>query len=191
MDRRIWRVSFLSLVAVSVCASAQQGDSVAKISGPLQAAIKKVSPTARVLQASEVDMENCEQVPKTPGLVKADFNGDGLEDAAALLVEHGSLKTYVAKGGGKYRRATFLFVILLNDGKGGYVTPTRERYSDGFPAWHFLTLVPAPQVFHGGVDDEETLELRNPGVMLTYCSKSASVYGVTGFKVRTIDLLSE
>jgi len=171
-------------------ASAQQQDPIAKGLGPLQAAITALSPTARVLQASEIDMRECESVPKTPGLVKADFNGDGFEDAAVLLVTHDSTKTYVS-GGVKYREATLVLAILLNDTKGGYTAASRETFQDSIPAWHFLTLVPAPQVFHGGVDDEETLELRNPGVMLTFCSKSASVYGVTGFKVRTIDLLSE
>ncbi len=184
------RISIFSLVAVSLYASAQQQHPIAKGLGPLQAAITALSPTARVLQASEIDMRECESVPKTPGLVKADFNGDGFEDAAVLLVTHDSTKTYVS-GGVKYREATLVLAILLNDTKGGYTAASRETFQDSIPAWHFLTLVPAPQVFHGGVDDEETLELRNPGVMLTFCGKSASVYGVTGFKVRTIDLLSE
>ncbi len=189
----MWRVSFISLAAVSLCASAQQQDSIAKVSGPLQAAIKTLSPRARVLQASEIDMRECESVPKTPGLVKADFNGDGFEDAAALLVTYDSRETYVSEGV-KYRKATFLFVILLNDGKGGYTTPTRDTFQGSIPGWSFLTLVPAPQVIHGQEGknlEERDLALQNPAVMLTFCSKGASVYAVTGFKVRELLLLSE
>lgn len=186
----MWRVPIFSLVAVSLFASAQQQVPTAKVLGPLQATIKTLSPTARVIQASEIDMRECESVPKTPGLVEADFNGDGFEDAAVLLVTHDSTKTYVS-GGVKYRKVTLVFVILLNDRKGGYTTARRETFQDTIPAWHFVTLVPAPQVFRGGIDDRDTLELRHPGAMLTFCSKSASVYGVTNFKVRTIDLLGE
>src|SRR5690349_19995980 len=101
------RVSIFSRVFVSLCASAQQQNPIAKGLGPLQVAIKALSPTARVLQASEIDMRECESVPKTPGMVKADFNGDGLEDAAVLLVTHRSTKTYVSESV-KYRKATFV-----------------------------------------------------------------------------------
>src|SRR5258706_13186465 len=106
----MWRVSLISLAAVSLCASAQQQDSIAKVSGPLQAAIKTLSPRARVLQASEIDMRECESVPKTPGLVKADFNGDGFEDAAGLVVRYASRETNEWEGG-KYRKAPYPFVI--------------------------------------------------------------------------------
>jgi|SRR5437588_4066831 len=96
----MWRIAMVLFLVLSWAASAQQGP---RISDSLQAAIGRVSPSASVLQAGEVGVQGCGPVPTTPGLVRADFNGDGLEDAAVLL------KTYVAKetsiwNGKEYRR---------------------------------------------------------------------------------------
>ena len=134
---RILQLAILALAAMSLQVSAQREGPGMTASDSLQAAIKRLSPTARVLQANEIDMQECESVPKAPGVVKADFNGDGLEDAAVLL------KVSVAKEvkiweGKQYREAKLMFVIFLNDGKGGYTTLKRENYENLLPAMLFL-----------------------------------------------------
>src|SRR5438034_6270469 len=96
------RIAMVLLLVVSWPASGQQELGISDV---LQAAIKKFSPTARVLQAGEINMEECEAVPKTPGLVRADFNGDGLEDAAVLLVTHVASEIKIYEGR-KYQKAT-------------------------------------------------------------------------------------
>ena len=154
-------------------------------SDSLQAAIKRLSPTARVLQANEIDMQECESVPKAPGVVKADFNGDGLEDAAVLL------KVSVAKEvkiweGKQYREAKLMFVIFLNDGKGGYTTLKRENYENLLPAMLFLDVIPPGKV--RDIDTGKDVVLRNPGVMLTFCGKSAVAYRVIRSTVQEIPL---
>jgi hypothetical protein len=66
-------------------ASADEPPANAEISKPLLEAIRKIAPNATILQANEIDAKGCGLLPKSPALVRADFNGDGLEDAAVLL----------------------------------------------------------------------------------------------------------
>src|SRR5690349_13410677 len=81
-------VLILSGVTLPLCCGGAWGTEPsvgAEVSKPLLAAIEKISPNTTILQASEVDAKGCAPTPKSPTLVRADFNGDGLEDAAVLL----------------------------------------------------------------------------------------------------------
>ena len=146
----------------------------------LQRAIGKAYPNASVLQPSEVDAESCDPVPKTPGLVLADFNGDGRQDAAALLKVRiaPELLRFDDK---EYRRADIVFAIFLNDGKGGYLVRQIDKFEHMVPfAFAVLELRKPGRV----TGLEGSVTLRNPGVMLGYCEKSAGLYYVQGTKVR-------
>ena len=177
--RRITVVLFLVL---SWPAFAQQGPG---IPGSLQAAIGNVSPTASLLQPGEVDAKGCAPTPKNPTLVRADLNGDGLEDAAVLL------KTFVSNEitiwqGQELRRADFLFVIFLNDGKGGYLARPLDKFPGHIPVGAFIELRTSGKVRPMGAKKDITFS--NPAIVLTYCEKSAAAYVVTGTRVKEIVL---
>jgi len=157
----------------------------AEVPKSLLAAIKKVSPNATILQANQVDAKSCAPVPKTPGLVRADLNGDGLEDAAVLL------KTFVSNEvtnwqGQELRKAEFLFVIFLNDGKGGYLVRPRDKFPGHIPAGAFIDLETSGKIRPLGATKDMTLS--NPVIVLTYCEKSAAAYVVTGTRVKEVPL---
>ena len=157
----------------------------AAISGPLQAAIRIVAPNSKVLQPNEINMRECESVPKSPGLARADFNGDGLEDAAAILKTHvaGDVRSFEGR---KYRKAELLFVIFINDGKGGYLTRTQDKYNNQIPAMMFVDVIPPRKI--RSIEEGKDVDLKNPAVMLTFCGQSAAAYVVTGSTVRGIPL---
>ncbi len=75
-------VALIGPVTISV-ACAEQEKSVN--SGALNASIRKLAPGAAVVVTQEVDAISCNPVGDNPGLVRADFNGDGRPDYAALL----------------------------------------------------------------------------------------------------------
>jgi hypothetical protein len=182
-DHMLRLAALLWLVTASLHASAQQPARVPEISGPLLAAIKKLSPTASLLQPNELDQGDCEQPKGPPGLVQADFNGDGLEDAAVLI------KAYVARDlkgppGQQYRESTLHFAVLLNDGKGGYRVAKQKKYHDNMPALSYSEAIP-PGTVRNIETGKDTL-LRNPGVMLVFCGKSAVAYVTKGMSVREI-----
>jgi len=152
---------------------------------PLLDAIKKVSPTGDILQANEIDVKSCAPVPKSPALVRADLNGDGLEDVAVLL------KTFVSNEitiwqGQKLRRANFLFVIFLNDGKGGYLARPLDQFEGHIPVGASIDLRAPGKLRPMGA--KKNMILSNPAIVLTYCEKSAAAYVVTGTRVSEIPL---
>ena len=150
----------------------------------LQQAIRKLSPSASVLQPSEVDAEGCDPVPRTPGLVLADFNGDGLQDAAVLLKMR--IKPEVKKFNDReYREVDMLFAIFLNDGQGGYLVRQVDKFPDIHPFIGAVIQVEKPGRVKG-MGGEVTL--KNPGVVLGFCEKSAGLYYVQGTKVRDLPL---
>lgn len=155
------------------------------VSEPLQRAMSQVAPKSRVLRGDEIDMRECEAVPQEPGLLRADFNGDGFEDAAALLVTSISSKTFTSDGV-IYRRAVLQFVFFLNDGRGGYSSVTVDKYRNLVPAMMFLDLIPARREYRN-VDGKESTSTK-PAVALTFCGKSAAVYSLTGTRVDVVPL---
>jgi len=168
-----------------VCAGADESSVGEQDSKPLLAAIKKVSPNATILQAKEVDTKSCGPTPKSPGLVRADFNGDGLDDAAVLL------KTFVSSEitiweSQELRRADFLFVIFLNDGKGGYLARPLDKFPGHIPAGAFIDLETSGKIRPLGAKKDVTLS--NPAIVLTYCEKSAAAYVATGTRIKEIPL---
>lgn len=180
-----WLALALAAVLSTACAAGST-PATTSISAPLQRAMHRVAPNGRILRASEIDMRECEAVPRTPGLLKADFNGDGFEDAAALIVTGISNQPFTSEGV-TYRRASLLFAIFLNDGKGGYSTPTADKYRNLIPAMMFVDLIPAERRIRNIEADKEVV-LANPAVMLTFCGKSAAAYTVSGTRVEEIPL---
>src|SRR6266704_4246029 len=87
LKSRVWTSFVLSCATAILCCTSGWADEPPgpSVSKSLLAAIRKVSPKATILQANQVDVKSCAPVPKSPGLVPADLNGDGLEDIAVLL----------------------------------------------------------------------------------------------------------
>jgi|SRR5690242_3528209 len=156
-----------------------------EVSKPLLAAIHKVSPKASILQAVEVDAKGCAPTPKNPTLVRADLNGDGLEDAAVLLKTFVSSEITVWQGQ-ELRRADFLFVIFLNDGKGGYVARPLDEFPGHIPVGAYIDLIAPGKIRPMGA--KKDMSLSNPAILLVYCEKSAGAYIVTGTRVKAIPL---
>lgn len=151
----------------------------------LTAAIKKVAPGAVIVGAQEVDVTACQPVGDSPGLLRADFNGDGRDDYAALL-KTGETGKETTWEGRKLREARFSFVLFLDNGSGGYQPRVVHRYTDFIPTAVVLDLQPAGNVRHR--ETHKNVRIPNPGVMLSFCEKSATTYFLVGDKIRSIPI---
>jgi len=101
------------------------------------------------------------------------------------------LKTFVSNEitiwqGQELRRADFLFVIFLNDGKGGYLARPLDKFPGHIPVGAFIELRTSGKVRPMGAKKDITFS--NPAIVLTYCEKSAAAYVVTGTRVKEIVL---
>ena len=130
MSRPLLVAAILALATASapaVSATSVVGDDA------LSVVIAKLFPKAKILRAAQVDTESCGKVADSPGLVRADFNGDGLEDAVAILVTN-IVRESKHWNGKEYRDANFRIVLFLNDGKGGYVVRELGKFTNQIPA---------------------------------------------------------
>jgi hypothetical protein len=151
----------------------------------LAAAIKKTSPGATIVSVKEVDSTSCQSVGDSPGLVRADLNGDGRQDYAVLL------KTKVSKEetiweGKTLHEAQFALMLFLADRDGGFRARTLHRYADFVPTAVVINLQP-PGVVRNR-ETHRTVRVQHPGVTLIYCEKSATTYYLADDKVHSIPI---
>ena len=151
----------------------------------LAGAISKVTPGSTIVNAKEVDATACQPVGDSPGLVHADFNGDGRQDYAVLLKTSVSKKETVWQGK-SLREARFSFVLFLDDGTGGYRARVVRRYADFVPTAVVIDPQPAGKVRHR--ETHKHIRVPNPAVMLSFCEKSATTYYLVGDKIRSIPI---
>jgi len=172
--------SFALMNPVVLCAQ-QKGPEIPET---LAAAIKKVAPSASLVTPRDVDETACAPVGQAPGLLHADFDGDGRADYAALLKkETGKEKTWEGR---TLREARFSFVLFLDDGSGGYKPRVVRRYPDFLPTAAVLDLQSAGTVRHR--ETRKNVKLPNPGVMLSFCEKSATAYYIVDGKIRSVPI---
>lgn len=175
--------AFITLIALinPVSLGAQQKPA---IPDALAAAMKKAAPGASVVAPRDVDETACAPVGQAPGFLHADFDGDGREDYAALLKkETGKEKTWEGR---TLREARFSFVLFIDDGSGGYKPRVIRRYVDFIPTAVVLDLQPAGNVRHR--ETRKNVKLPNPGVMLSFCEKSATTYYIVDGKIRSVPI---
>lgn len=151
----------------------------------LAAAIKKIAPAAVIVDAQDVDATACKPVGESPGIMRADFNGDRRDDYAVLLKtrETGKEKNWHGK---TLREAHFSFVLFIDDGNGGYGQRTIRRYSDFIPTAVVLDLQPAGHVRHR--ETRKSVHIPHPGVTLSFCEKSAKTYYLIDDKIRSVPI---
>lgn len=172
-----------TVVIAQILACAPRAEDTATLPAGLLTAIGRIDPTAKPLAAADVDQVSCGQIPKRPGIVEADFDGDGRRDVSVLLVS-------AAKGesiewhGKKLEPKKITFAILMALSNGDFALRLAKSFSDYAPLGVFIARKPP-----GPVQDRDkniVVNIRNPGVSLTFCEKSSSVYYVEDGKVRTV-----
>jgi hypothetical protein len=176
------RIALVLLLVLCQPASAQQEPAVSRV---LQAAIGKLSPGAKILRADQVDDREC-NVSNNPGLARGDFNGDGFEDAAALLVTRIANEVSLWEGR-EFRKADFQLALFIADGKGRFRARTVDRYSDQIPTAVVLSVTGPGTIFSLENKANKTV-LKNPAFVIHFCGKSSAAYVVTGDRVKEIPL---
>jgi hypothetical protein len=175
-------VAFVGVLTSSVLYAQAEKSSMPK---SLVVAISKVAPNSIIVDAKEVDATACQPVGDSPGLVRADFNGDGRVDYAALLKIKVSKEETVWQGK-SLREARFSFVLFLDDGSGGYKPRSIRRYTDFVPTAVVIDLQPAGKIRHR--ETRQYIRVPNPAVMLSFCEKSATTYYMVNDKIRSIPI---
>jgi hypothetical protein len=168
-------------LAILLCwtSSAQSDDVPAP--GSVSAAIEKRIPGATIVTRDDINEKSCGRLPKAPGLVTGDFNGDGRKDFAALLKVRSTGKL-VHWEGKLLEETEFAFAIFLEDGHGGFKPAYLRRFKDLLPILSYIDIMPPGNV--KGIGEKPGLVLRNSAISFVNCEKSEAIYYVSGASVR-------
>jgi hypothetical protein len=180
------KISLAALFSASALLwlSASLGSEQAPLPNSLSEAIEHFAPGARVVSTKDVDGISCAPVRETPGVVRADFNGDGHEDYALLLTKETGKET--PWQGSMLKEARFSFAFFMRSADGKYQPRVVLRDVGFIPATIVLSLQPAGKVRHR--ETHKNIELKYPGVMLSFCEKSATTYYFAERKIRSIPI---
>jgi len=161
-----------ALVALALVAGPAAGEEAAAVPAKLADAIRRLHPSARVLTADEVLGERCGPGQRREQLLRADFDGDGRQDYAALL--------RVGEPAGKpeeaLRTVPLWGVVFLANRDGRYRPFILFKDEDAmFPSRRVLWIEPPGRVRHGA-HPERVLTLRHPAVGSMLCESTAKVF---------------
>jgi hypothetical protein len=150
----------------------------------LDEAIRKFDPDAKVLTLRDMDVGSCGQLHNDPGVVKADFNGDGWVDYAVLLKRKTDKKT-------EWKGQALLvielsFVVFLSEKDGALRPMVLDRSETHMPSIVGLS-VRKPGTIREW-DSERSIKLQFAGIERFYCEKSAAVFYWNGEKFDQIPI---
>ena len=108
-----------------------------------------------------------------PGLVEADFNGDGRKDYVVML--RGGVEKELEIQGKKYKSIDLMLVAFLKDESGSYKSSIIYKYDAGLPPFGVYIELHRPGVIQEFGTDR-TAKIKNPAVLLIHCEKSSVVF---------------
>lgn len=149
----------------------------------LASAIERFQSGAAVVRTEDLDASACAPLRENPGIVTADLNGDGRQDSGVLLRLRYTGKETTWQGK-VLREAQFAFVMFLDQGRGEFKSRVVHRYTDDVPSSVTIDLEPPGIVRHRGTGKE--VRLPHPGIMMSFCEKSATIYYLVGNRLRSI-----
>lgn len=128
--------------------------------------------------AEDMDKNECDMIKGSNGLLRADFNGDGVDDFAVLLR---SKNSHRRENGDLYRYQVVAFISGKDKKHEPKVLTENE---DFYPPITFITIRKPGKIreFETG----KTTAIKNPAIDLTYCGKSSVTYLWKGKKFSEI-----
>ncbi len=167
----VW--SALTFILTSCKADSQ----VSKDQSDVRELITGFNSRARIITETDVDTSWC-GIVSNPGIVEADFNGDNKKDYAMLL-NLGKIKDSGNANDSHpqaVKTATMALVIFLSEKNGKFktISSMKEHISDEVPPVNFfIQMQPARTIKE--VDSDKVFKLGAPGILLTFCQRSAVV----------------
>lgn len=137
-------------------------------------------PQFTIVQSSDVSLQECESPKHPPGVVEADFNGDGRTDYAVLL--KGQVKQRTPWEEKILELFELKFVVLLQASQGEFHVGLEEGLEDYYPFTIGIGIVEPQTVRETPIAGDKKITLSRPGVIKYHCEKFADVYYWNGKK---------
>jgi hypothetical protein len=135
--------------------------------------IRKLGPSARMVGEGDFDRERCGPLTD-PGLVVADFDGDGRKDYA-VLVRTGMIRPPQPGSRASGLEVEVALLVVL-DAEGRWPPQIVQQFwlPPALAARYLITVQPPAVLVEFNGPGKVTL--RQPGIMLMYCQAAATVY---------------
>ncbi len=169
---------------VSLCADAAGREAAPAAPAGLLAAIKAIRPDARLLEKSELDEGACGRGRPQPGIVEADFDGNGVKDYATLLVVGDPRKTEKELNGKQWQRFELWLVVFMGQSDGQFKPVTLDKMQGWIPSSRGLRLQKAGS--SRLADSRRRVWLRHPGFALYACEQYAVIYYWSGSRFEMV-----
>ena len=138
-----------------------------------------------MVSLEDIDAKACNPVPRSPGLVLGNFDGDNHPGFAVLLKDNETGKV-IDWQGRKLREFRYVFAIFLGNDKGDFQAKLVRRFSDFTTLGAYIDLQ-APGNLRNR-DENRDVAISNPAISLVFCEKSTAVYYVSGGHIRTVTI---
>lgn len=152
----------------------------------VETALNREFPSMRLIEERDIDSRSCRGLVTTsPGSVSVDFNGDGIEDYAALLVGV-SAKRNEKWEGKDWPVYDFRLVALLTSKDGSFDIRTLFFGEDSIPTIHIIKLQSAGTLREVGTG--RAVKLERPGIEFDACEKYSVVFFFEGTQFRKVGI---
>jgi len=140
--------------------------------------IKHINRQAVILSKDDIDLNECEVSNINPGIVKDDFNGDGIADYAVLL----SMPIIADNGtGNKAINSRIKLIVFVATKANLFNRVTLYEADDYLPAINFIKLQKPGQIKSMS---NKYKKINNSSIKFVTCGKSAVVYFWDKYKFR-------
>ena len=136
----------------------------------LNNSIHRISPNARVLKYSEIDTLECGKESKS--IIKADFNGDKINDYAILLID--SIFHEMTYRDQKYLESKLFFVVFLGQKDNKYKSILLDTFQVTLPVINTINIYTDKTVKDREADT--LIKIKYPSVELFHCGKSSVLF---------------
>lgn len=132
-------------------------------------------PGSKIARSRDFDKEECGSAVGNPGLVEADFNGDGFKDFAVLLI--GKTKQIVEWQGKNLKLMEVKLVAFLKNDQGRFQSFLIERMDEYYPLSLKIELQTPGEIQEFLPSSEaRSVKLKHPSILRHFCGKSSGVF---------------
>ncbi len=140
----------------------------------IQKSINQLYPSTRLLEMKDMDLISCGTLTEQPGIVQADFDGNGIVDYAILLISTKVKREYTDRNERILYLVDTFFVVFQGRREDQYEPILIETRETWLPSSVGLAMA-RPGRFKTW-DSSKTLELKNPAIERYICEQQAAVF---------------
>jgi len=162
-------ILWVSIIGISNLASGEDLSPRSSMAGDIYTILNKLYPNTDVKIVTKVDKNNCEITGNQPGMIMADFNGDGKSDYA-VLAQLRRVKGNRTNKDEDFDGVDITLLALMQTASGAFKKVILEKIKGNWVGNVFIDLE-APGILHE-TQTNRPVHLKTPGVALVYCGKS-------------------